>query len=62
MIPRVNRMIEPVQRFADFVAERKATLMEGSGQAILAAIRAHNATHPREQKSEAAAAERSSFG
>lgn len=55
-------MIEPVQRFADFVAERKATLMEGSGQAILAAIRAHNATHPREQKSEAAAAERSSFG
>ena len=62
VIPRVNKMIDPVQRSADFVAERKAILMEGAGQAILAAIRAHNATHPREQSSEAAASERSSFG
>ncbi|MEO6397993.1 MAG: LLM class flavin-dependent oxidoreductase, partial [Tepidiformaceae bacterium] len=52
VIPRVNRMIEPVQRSADFVGERKGQLMEGAGQAVLAAIRAHNATHPREQKSE----------
>lgn len=62
VIPRVNRMIDPVQRSADFVSERKATLMEGASQAVLAAIRAHNATHPREQKSEAAVAERSTFG
>lgn len=62
VIPRVNRMIDPVQRSADFVSARKATLMEGASQAVLAAIRAHNATHPREQKSEAAVAERSTFG
>ena len=62
VIPRVNRMIDPLQRSADSVSARKVALMEGASQAVLAAIRAHNATHPREQKSEAAAADRSSFG
>ena len=32
--------------------------MEGAGQAVLAAIRAHNATHPRAQKSETEAGQR----
>ena len=58
VIPRMNRMIEPVQRSADFVGARKESLMEGAGQAVLAAIRAHNATHPREQKSEVEAGQR----
>jgi limonene 1,2-monooxygenase len=62
VVPRVNGMIEPVQRSADAVSARKAELMESAGQAVLAAIRAHNALHPREQKDEAAAANRSSFG
>lgn len=58
VIPRVNRMIDPVQRSADFVGARKGALMEGAGQAVLAAIRSHNATHPRQQKSEAGAGQR----
>jgi limonene 1,2-monooxygenase len=62
VIPRVNRMIDPVQRSADFVAERKTVLMEGSSQAVLAAIRAHNAAYPRQPSNEAAASHRSSFG
>lgn len=47
VIPRVNGMLKPVQRSADFVSEHKGELMEKAGQAVLAAIRAHNATHPR---------------
>lgn len=47
VIPRVNGMITPVQRSADFVSEHKGELMEKAGAAVLAAIRAHNATHPR---------------
>ena len=40
-------MIEPVQRSADFVSENKGQLMEAAGQAVLSAIRQHNATHAR---------------
>jgi limonene 1,2-monooxygenase len=47
VIPRVNGMLASVQRSADFVSEHKAELMEKAGAAVLAAIRAHNATHPR---------------
>ena len=47
VIPRVNGMIAPLQRSADAVSANKAELMEGGSQAILAAIRKHNATHPR---------------
>jgi limonene 1,2-monooxygenase len=49
VIPRVQGLIEPVQRSADFVAEHKGELMEVAGKAVLSAIRQHNATHPREQ-------------
>lgn len=61
VIPKLNKLVDPVQESADFVASKKDVLMEGSSQAILAAIRAHNASHPREQKDEAAATNRSTF-
>lgn len=48
VIPQVQGLIEPVQRSADFVAEHKGELMEAAGQAVLSAIRQHNAAHPRE--------------
>src|SRR5487761_2120195 len=48
VIPRVHGLIVPVQRSADFVAEHKGELMEAAGQAVLTAIRTHNASHPRE--------------
>ncbi|MEX2208147.1 MAG: LLM class flavin-dependent oxidoreductase [Myxococcota bacterium] len=47
VIPRVNGMLAPLQRSADAVSANKAELMEGGSQAILAAIRKHNASHPR---------------
>jgi limonene 1,2-monooxygenase len=47
VIPRVQGMIAPVQRSADFVAEHKHELMDAAGQAVLSAIRTHNAAHPR---------------
>jgi len=47
VIPRVNGLIAPLQRSADFVSANKTELMDGGSQAILAAIRKHNATHPR---------------
>ena len=47
VIPRVQGMIAPVQRSADFVAEHKHELMDAAGQAVLSAIRTHNASHPR---------------
>ncbi len=47
VIPKAQGLIEPVQRSADFVADHKQALMEAAGQAVLGAIRAHNATHPR---------------
>ncbi len=53
VIPRVQGLIDPVQKSADVISENKKELMEGAGQAILKAIREHNATHPRQQKSEA---------
>ncbi len=54
VIPRVNGMIEPVQRSADFVSENKGQLMEAAGQAVLSAIRQHNATHARPDAAETA--------
>ena len=53
VIPEVQGLLRPVQASADYVSENKRELMEGAGQAILKAIREHNATHPRQQKSEA---------
>jgi limonene 1,2-monooxygenase len=53
VVPQLQGLLQPVQGSADFVAEHKGELMEGAGQAILKAIRQHNATHPRQQKSEA---------
>ncbi len=47
VIPRVQGLLEPVQRSADFLHEHKSELMEGAGQAVLSAIRQHNASHPR---------------
>jgi limonene 1,2-monooxygenase len=47
VIPRVNGLIAPLERSADLVSANKAALMEGGSKAILAAIRKHNALHPR---------------
>jgi limonene 1,2-monooxygenase len=47
VIPRVNGLLAPLQRSADTVSANKAELMDGGSKAILAAIRKHNATHPR---------------
>ncbi|MBI2767033.1 MAG: LLM class flavin-dependent oxidoreductase [Chloroflexi bacterium] len=52
VIPQLQGLIEPVQASANQFMEHKSELMEGAGQAVLAAIRAHNATHPRQQKKE----------
>jgi limonene 1,2-monooxygenase len=52
VIPRLQGLIEPVERSAEFVRSNKVELMDKAGQAILAAIRAHNATHPRQQRQE----------
>lgn len=52
VIPRVQGLLRPVEASASYVSEHKKELMEGAGQAILKAIREHNATHPRQQKSE----------
>lgn len=53
VIPQLNGYIEQVKRSGEFVGEHRHELMEGAGQAILQAIRTHNAAHPRQQKSEA---------
>ena len=52
VIPRVQGLIDTVQASADTVSANKQELMHGAGQAILKAIREHNATHPRQQKTE----------
>jgi limonene 1,2-monooxygenase len=49
VVPRVQGLIEPVQRSADFVSAHKQELMEAAGQAVLSAIRTHNAAHPRQE-------------
>lgn len=48
VIPRAQGLLEPIQRSADFVHEHNRELMEQAGQAVLGAIRQHNATHPRD--------------
>lgn len=55
VIPRAQGLIEPVQRSADFVSAHKSELMEKAGQAVLGAIRQHNASHPRESAATPAA-------
>lgn len=52
VIPKVQGLVDPVQASADWVSSNKQELMHGAGQAILKAIRDHNATHPRQQKAE----------
>lgn len=49
VIPRVQGLLDPVQRSANFVSANKQQLMDGAGKAILSAIRQHNATHPRDE-------------
>jgi limonene 1,2-monooxygenase len=48
VIPRVQGLLEPVQRSADFLSAHKSELMDGANRAVLKAIRAHNATHPKQ--------------
>lgn len=62
VIPRVQKLIDPVQASADVVSAHKHELMEGAGQAILKAIREHNATHPRQLKAEGTDGGVASFG
>jgi limonene 1,2-monooxygenase len=50
VIPRVNGLFASLQRSADVVSANKAELMDGGSKAILAAIRKHNASHPRATK------------
>lgn len=45
VIPRVTGMLEPVQRSADYLTEHRE-MVAAAGQAVLAAIRQHNETHP----------------
>lgn len=52
VIPRVNGLLDPIDRSAEWVASNNKELMQGAGQAILHAIRTHNAAHPRQQKKE----------
>lgn len=54
VIPRVQGFLRPIESSADQVRAKKAELMEAAGQAVLGAIRAHNATHPRQLKAEPA--------
>ncbi|MBE0609519.1 MAG: LLM class flavin-dependent oxidoreductase [Dehalococcoidia bacterium] len=56
VIPRVQGLLEPVQRSADFLSANKAELMDGANKAVLGAIRAHNATHPKQDDGVAARA------
>lgn len=56
VIPRVQGLLEPVQRSADFLGAHKAELMDGANRAVLKAIRAHNATHPKQDDSPTARA------
>jgi len=55
VIPRVQGLLKPVDASAAYVSSRKEGLMQEAGQAILTAIRTHNATHPRQQRDEAVA-------
>ncbi|MFN0095699.1 MAG: LLM class flavin-dependent oxidoreductase [Dehalococcoidia bacterium] len=52
VIPRVQGLLRTVDESAAWVSANKHELMEGSSQAILKAVREHNATHPRQQRDE----------
>jgi limonene 1,2-monooxygenase len=56
VIPRVQGLLQPVEASADFLRAKKGELMEKSSQAVLSAIRSHNAKYPRQQRDEAVAA------
>ncbi len=47
VVPRVQGLLQPVERSAAMVATDKESLMKGATDGILKAIREHNATHPR---------------
>ena len=54
-MPELQGLLKPLQRGADLVAARKSEFNEQAGKAILSAIRTHNASHPRQQRSESTA-------
>ncbi|MDZ7727771.1 MAG: LLM class flavin-dependent oxidoreductase [Dehalococcoidia bacterium] len=56
VIPQVNGMLKSVEASAARVGGHKDELMERSSAAVLAAIRQHNATHPRDDKDDEKAA------
>ena len=47
VIPKVNGLLAGLESSAATVSANKAELMEGGSKAVLAAIRKHNASHPR---------------
>jgi len=49
VIPKVQGLLEPVERSAQYVGAHKGELMEKANKAVLGAIRQHNATHQREE-------------
>jgi limonene 1,2-monooxygenase len=61
VIPRVQGLLKPVEASASAAGANKQELMQGSSQAILAAIRAHNARYPRQQRDESVAASHAHF-
>ncbi|HMO55216.1 MAG TPA: LLM class flavin-dependent oxidoreductase [Tepidiformaceae bacterium] len=54
VVPKAQGLLEPVERSARFVGEHKGELMEKANKAVLGAIRAHNATHPKPEPATAA--------
>jgi limonene 1,2-monooxygenase len=52
VMPELKGTLGPLRRSASMVAERKTEFHEVAGQAILASIRSHNASHPRQPRSE----------
>src|SRR5947208_2873559 len=52
VVPAVNGYTAPIETSRDYVAERKGELMEGAANAVLAAIRKHNAKYPRQDRPE----------
>ena len=48
VIPKVQGLIDSVERAEFLLKKDNAALMEAAGRGILKAIREHNATHPRD--------------
>ena len=53
VVPKLQGLTAGVEESARWVGAAKGELMQGAGQAILKAIREHNASHPQQQKKEA---------